>query len=258
MERLVKARSDFRLAREAFSPLAAHLVPDMVLLGYAIEIDENIHAAELLLTNGFGHRAFPNVRAAYEAAQLAILLVTDNDYDLAGARAWLYHHHKDAGYVKMHGPTVMQGEDDMTPEQWLEAATREIADTWEDFSPGKRDVVAKASDILRRQRSKPDNWAGVSVASELAKRMEALAKRGGHQAREGVAKVYSAGYAALNRDTHPRTRFKPCTITGTINGAVSFVEEKLDIDRACNTVIAIAAGSLNHGVVAFNIRASVM
>src|SRR5688500_12158683 len=96
---LPEVRARYEDLRAAFEPTSEHFVPDIVLLGFLNEIEENVRAVEILADSVVPHRAFPNARAAFEGAQRALLLTTADDYDLAGGKAWLYYLRRDKEYM---------------------------------------------------------------------------------------------------------------------------------------------------------------
>lgn len=87
---LAEARDRYEAARNRFFVSPDHLVPDIALLGFLRDIEESVQTVEVVAGSDLPQRAFPNARAPYEAAQRGLLLVTAEDYDLDGAKAWVY------------------------------------------------------------------------------------------------------------------------------------------------------------------------
>jgi hypothetical protein len=236
-----------------------HLIPDMVLMGFVSEVVESAHAVIALLAANLGHRAFPNARTAFEAMQQLLLLVTDADYDLAGAKAWIFFSRRDFALLDSHGDSADLPTD---PEEYpdkkgLDLALAEITKIWDRYSPGKGRMIAQAAEILAAQPRRPDNWAGVPIAPELQRRFLALASRMGTTPLvSDHARTYNATYSILTRESHPRTRFQPDRMMGHVNGPITFEYEPKEAEAADN-VTAIAAGAIAQTVVAMRIRSSI-
>lgn len=92
---LARAITGLKAAQAGFRPHAVFFVPDLVLLGYLREAEENASAVLALAESDVPHRAFPNARAVFEAAQLALVLTTHPDYRYAGALAWVHNLRRD-------------------------------------------------------------------------------------------------------------------------------------------------------------------
>lgn len=162
----------FRRTSALLAPTAAHLIPDIVLQGFLNDLHENAEAAAEIAKGPRPHRAFPNARSAFETMQLSLLLVTSNDYDRDGARAWVYYLKKDREFTNLHDDAeLVMG---FSPDERFNAAVAEMAETWDDFAPGKGALIREAVAIVEKQPRRPDNWAGVPVAPTLASRFEEL------------------------------------------------------------------------------------
>ena len=252
-----EARQRYQVVRSRFAAAASHLVPDIVLLGFLNEIEENVSAVELIAASGIPHRAFPNARTAFEAGQQALLLVTAPDYDAAGATAWAYHLIRDRKY--MAAPRSGQTTDraNVEPEEWFESALTEMEQTWNDFAPGRGALLRDAAtEIQSRRRGGPENWTGLPVAPTLRDRMLTLAERHGKKGRSDAADILNAGYGALSRESHPRTRFQPTRITRDSSGGISFEIPTRDLEADRETVLISAASSLAAATLGVAIRCS--
>lgn len=243
----------------AFQASGSHLIPDMVLMGFVSEVVESARAVSTLLSANLGHRAFPNARTAFEAMQQLLLLVTDENYDLAGAKAWVFFSRRDFALLTDFGNSA---DLPLAPEEFpeksgLDLAIAEITKLWNDYSPGKGQLIIKAAEILATQPKRPANWAGVSIAPELERRFLALTREKGISTSEPEhARIYNATYSILSRESHPRTRFQPDRISGRINGPITFEYDPNESDAARN-VAAITAGAVAQSVTAMLIRRSI-
>jgi hypothetical protein len=237
-----------------FAPTRPHLVPDIALLGFLKDVEENSRAVLLFADTPLRHRAYPSARAAFEAAQLALLLVTDSEYDLAGARAWIYYLRRDRDFASQprDGDAVtIQG---LTPNAWFREAVDEIAEMWESFSPRKGQLIAEAERLVMQQPKRPDNWAGVPIARTLSDRMSALAQRTDRPISADAAKAYNNAYAALTRQSHPRTQLRPEEIRSTAGQEVSVRFEVPDFDEQYENAVSLTAGAVLHALAALRAR----
>lgn len=249
--RLVEAIAELRTRRSAFRAHASHLVPDLVLLGFVKHLADQADCVLTLTRNGQALSSFPNARAAFEAGQHALLLVTADDYDLAGARAWVYYARSDFNAVdeseERYGQLPVEDEADRAT---LERALAEMGSVWEDFSPDKGSLIKDAEALIPTTRQRPDNWAGVPIALELQRRVVKLtAQIPGASRFEDIAGMYNGTYAMLSREAHPRNTVKPDWIKGRPNGPVEFVMPADDPRDETNPVL-ITVGAVMHGVVA--------
>src|SRR4051812_25070197 len=77
--------------KKYFHYTPASILGDCVLISYINEVSNSASITELLVQTPMPHKAFPIARAAFEAVQLATLLVTQEDYVTMGTAAWLYY-----------------------------------------------------------------------------------------------------------------------------------------------------------------------
>jgi hypothetical protein len=244
----------FSLARSAFAPSAMHLVPDIALLGFLNDIEENARAVDVLSSSHLPHRAFPNARAAYEAAQQALLLSSSDDYDLAGARAWVYYLRRDFLFASLPRPSHVGDAARRSAEAWYEGAFAEMKDLWETLAPGRGETLERARVAVEAHKGRPDNWAGVPIAPALAARLEALRKLRGKPPNVGTAQIYNAAYSALSRESHPRMRVQPQRVTRSPDGSVELVLPERERDQDATTVRESAASALITGRIAVAYR----
>jgi hypothetical protein len=150
---LSEARSSLRYQPET-------LYADIALSGLTFDVIESISAVRVLANTQFPHKAYPTARTAFEAAQQAMVLVTHENYALAGARALIYFYKKDSRWLassKPDGSGVKSKED---AEQWFRNKIGQMAATWEDISPGKGQIIFEADKLLTQEegKKKADNW----------------------------------------------------------------------------------------------------
>jgi hypothetical protein len=196
-------------------------------------------------------------RAAFEAAQGLLLLVSAQDFDYAGALAYVYGLKKDHDIAQAHAADLAGKPAEEGGPGWLEKAIEEVQDTWDDLSPGKGPLVRRAAaELAGRWNKKPDNWAGVHPGKELNHRLPLV----GFTTPPGapnITTILGNAYRALNRDTHPRTVVRPLAIQRTADGALHTDLESRDLAFLAGAAATIAAAALNLGVLAISVRASI-
>ena len=257
-DRIDLALAPFEAALPRLPASATHLVPDLVLRSYLHDLHENAQVVRLLLRSELGYRAFPNARSCFEAAQLAALLASDPDYDLAGAKAWVYAHRKDLALAKRaeQDGLVEEPPKSMSAVEYFENRFREMEHTWNDFAPGRGALLAEASKLLKGQPRRPDNWSGLDIASTLEQRLDRRPNPHGSQFPiTRPSALFRTVYALLNRETHPHSaRLEPDRIRGHQGGPVVFEFPGKDRTEQAQLADLLAAGSVNLGMVAFSLR----
>lgn len=249
-----------RRASELFVPDGRFAVADLVLSSFIHEIEMNARAVDLLAKSPFPDRCAPNARAAFEAAQNALLLVSSDDYAYAGALAWVYFLRKDDGTIENFESVYGQ----LTPEekqapdggQWtFDKALNEIEDTSKQFGPGNAGLLLRAQTEIIGRRNGPDNWSGLNVAKALATQVPPFAPK---ELAERLANAdrWRVGYSYLCRDTHTRTRLRPKWVRGKVNGPIAFEFEPVDAAATADTLVKMTAASIQFGVAALQIRHS--
>jgi hypothetical protein len=229
----------------------------MALLAFIQDVKENADAVQVLAASSARHRAFPSARSAFEAAQHALLLASDAEYDSAGARAWVYHRRKDQELHRQANGTIpREADSDLTPEEFFSRAKEEMSRIWNDFSPSKGDLIEAADQALAKQARKPDNWTGVNVASELEQRLRRIGVVStGQPQQEDPARLLRAVYSLLSRESHPRsTRLEPKNVRGEKDGPVTFEFDDFDLDSEAELAMTITAGAVNLAVTAVALR----
>ena len=87
----------------------------------------------------------------------------------------------------------------------------EMQSTWNDFSPGKGQLLEQASALLDRKARRPDNWAGLNIPDELERRLGAIPNPAAIKLPPVQASaLLRSAYAQLGREAHPHSsRLEP-------------------------------------------------
>ena len=247
-------------ARELFVPDGRFAVADLVLSSFTYEIEMNGRAVDLLAQSPFPDRCAPNARAAFEAAQNALLLVSSDNYAYAGALAWVYFLRKDDGIIEkfesVYGQLTPQEKQAPGGDEWtFDKALNEIEDTSKQFGPGNAGLLLRAQAEIVGRRHGPDNWSGLNVAKALAAQVPPFAPKELVE-RLANAERWRVGYSYLCRDTHTRTRLRPKWVRGKVNGPITFEFEPVDAAAIADTLVKMTAASIQFGVAALQIRYS--
>lgn len=201
-QELETALEELRRAMSETGVSSDHLVPDLVAIGLAREVYENASAALCVSRSEVSRPLYPNARAAFEAAQDLVLLIVQEDYDEAGARAAATEilDRETSRELVQEVTTAMGGNDDIAPQD-TNAHVEDIAGTWDKYARGKGDLVRDAVPRLRKLRKKGKyHWSGLSrskIHKTLGAEMDALA---------GTSELYRSMYNLLSFETHPSPR----------------------------------------------------
>lgn len=233
-----------------------HFTGDLTLRGFLLGAWSGARAAlHLVSASEFGFAAFPNVRSAFEAAQDAMLLVTESDYNKAGARARVFERLEYADLkVEMHDAFGTANAPE--PSRDYAEAVRDIkayAAKWDADCPGRGSLLLEALNDLQAQfegaktgKRHPGHWAGLSrrrIAIEISKRVDDPA----------FAKGMIAAYAHLSRNSHPRVRLDTWERYVGSDGAKRFRGS----GRSLRIALGVAAVATHMAVRAFDhIKAS--
>lgn len=239
-----------------FRPEADHLVPDLALIAFLDEVQGNAATVLLVTKSKAPGRPFPNARAAFEAAQQAMLLASDPDYDLAGAKAWVYYKQRDL-HLQTDAEALFQRPDDVPAEEFYRGALQEMADTWEMYSPGKGGLIDEAEKALKLQAvRRPDSWAGVNPAHELDQRLRDLAAfKGLPLSVPDPTSAFRVTYGVLCRQTHPRTTgLEPTQIRGEPGGIVAFEFDPDDGPDINEVATEMTSGAVKFAMAALSWR----
>lgn len=249
---LVSAVDRLRRIEAGYRIHARYLVSDLVMLGYIQEALEHAIAVGVLSASPVPHRAIPNARSVFEAAQYALLLATHADYAYAGALAWVFHLRKDH---KLQDDLEALGHSSGLDEpRGLELAMGEMASTWDDFEPGSGQILRQAQNELELRKRTADNWLGQNAALALERQLAAYSAASGKNLPLPKAGTFKASYAALCRLTHPHTSVRPREIRGKPRGPLSIVAEARQLDDVSEMALAYAASAVNYVCLAVAIR----
>jgi hypothetical protein len=207
-----------------------HFAADLTLYGFLLQAWENGTAVVHLVTHtNLSTASFPNTRACFEAGEDALYLVTEGDYDSAGARARVYERLEQAELRDEMNAAF--NDDPINVEKTgfpiAEATIEADAARWDEDCPGKgqslRDALAYLQpkfDAARHGTGKhPANWTEKSrrgMAKELEKRV----------GEEGFGTRLIATYAHLSRNSHPRLRLENWQKITTAEGGMEYVRRE--------------------------------
>jgi hypothetical protein len=246
--------SAYDQAIDGFAPSAPHFVTDLVILGYVSELRQNAVAVAHLVEQKPPLHALPSARAAFEAVQSLLQVVTAHDIDYAGALAYVYGLKKDNDITEAHADWLRGVPPEKGGVGWFSPAMEEIERTWETLAPGKGALIQRAlQELSSRWGRKPDNWEGVSPAVVLPTRLQ----NKGFVTAPGSPNpqsLFRSVYQVLNRDTHPRTVVRPVSISRAPDGSISTELEDRDSVAVGDNAAIVAAGTLNLGIIAVRLR----
>lgn len=252
MDLMESALENFRHHVGQFRPHARYLVADLMLLGFAADIEENAEALHTLIEAGEPRRVFPLARSVFEASQMALLLATHPAYDYAGVLAWIFYLRKDH---RLHDEMIQDVPDVKREDVHnLQQAVEEIRTLYEEFSPGGGALVDQALQELESRRRSADNWLGRNVASALESQWAEAAKAAGIDAPPQSATIQRNVYAMLSRGAHPHSRVRPSQIRGVADGEVFFEFEERDMIGDTQLAVSVASSAVKGGAIAFAIR----
>lgn len=251
--------------RDNFAYCPETLLADMVLMAFVNDVLESNAAAMAILAAGQEenavanpHRAFSSIRTAFEAAQQATVLVTQDDYRLAGTKAWIYYCRRDQKWLaqaKPEGSGITSLED---AENWFEEKIKSITDIWEQVSPGKANVVRQARLDLEKQPRKPDNWLGKDMALAQDDAYKKFASLHNVAIDQSMSSTNRAIYSSMSREIHTGLRIDSSyQVTNDANGLkVTFPPR----DNSINTkkVIRGAELAVDEMLMALEYRAHIL
>ncbi len=190
-------------AIDGFRPRDEHLLADVMLFGYCRDAADALRALLILSPSDATRSAYLPARAAFEAAQDALLLIADPDrFDANGALAYaielvetqeLQDRWIAAGKDWEVPPPV---EDFHTPEQIVEEEVRAIDAVAPGMGAHLNQAFAEAREPGRAKR----HWSGRS-RKQISEQIQELLG-----AKAGVASTADAFYGMLSVQSHPRLR----------------------------------------------------
>jgi hypothetical protein len=193
--------------RDHFLCQPKNLLADMVLLAFMNDVLESVQAGMgVLQLETIPHRAFPCIRTAFEAAQQALVLVTQEDYAFVGAKAWVYYCRRDKKWLALAKPEGSGIQSKQDAENWFEAKLQDIANLWDSVSNGQGKLVAQALIELEKQPRRPDNWLGKDLALAQDEAYRKIASLRKIQIDQSMSTTNRSIYGSLSRDTHTGLR----------------------------------------------------
>ena len=254
---LEKAIKELQIAQANLKYLPDTLVADIVLMGLTSEVIENALVVDLLAQTPIPHRAFSNARTAFEAAQQATVLATNEDYSLAGARAWIYFRRKDRDWLKLAKPDDSGITTPDDAEKWFQKQITKMADIWNSIAPGNGQTLFKAKEILDSQPRRPDNWLGKNMAhlqvDAYAKFADMLGGTMGNDSNDSV-EINRSIYSMLSREAHAGIRFDPVHIMKNKDNSLDVYYEPRDKELNSRSVSVSAAISAHEAMMALVYR----
>jgi hypothetical protein len=189
-----------------------HLPADLSLYGFLLQAWENGGAVLHLVANtAFTTAAFPNTRACFEAGEDALYLITESNYDRAGARARVYERLEQGELRDEMDAAFSEGTSAPTGDGFAKSAETVEADAahLDREDPGKGQLLREALNYFRPKFEAARRGIGRHPGSWTEKSRRAMAreleKRIGDQ---GFGARLIATYAHLSRNSHPRLRLE--------------------------------------------------
>lgn len=195
---------------ESFRIRNEHYAGDLCLRGFARHVWENASAVLHLAKEApFAAAIWACGRAAFEAGQDALLLAAASDYELFGARAFVFERLQIADNNRQMILSTCHAEPKDPPYLRAKQDIEEEALKWDQLSPGKGKYLRDAMqywrpkfEAARSGKHHPRHWSELS-RKRIAK---TLADRGSEASvAEALGSDYGL-YAILSRYAHPRAR----------------------------------------------------
>jgi hypothetical protein len=211
MSHLLKDNLKLMHERDNFLCQPKTLLADIVLLSYINDVLESVQAAMgIIALETIPHRAFALVRTSFEAAQQGMVLVTQDNYALIGAKAWVYYCNRDKEWLLKAKPDGSGINNNNDANVWFENKLQDIAKLWDSYSAGQGKLVEQARVELkhaelekqRHQRHKPDNWLGENMLHAQDEAYRKIASRLNIPFDKGLSDINRNIYGALSRSTH--------------------------------------------------------
>lgn len=179
-----------------------HLIPDIVLCNYSIDVHEQASATQLLATSPVPRTSYSNARVALEAAiNMHILVAEPRAYDVHGSRAraaeLLEQHDLASRCARADGAafTPFAGAADCP-----EAIAHADADEWEAQSPGRGSVMRRAFADIKAANNQRKHWSGLSWKDMLGRVGSSI---GNSSYSMSLDAFY--GYSSVQTHSRPRT-----------------------------------------------------
>ncbi|MBI4165708.1 MAG: hypothetical protein HY508_08255 [Acidobacteria bacterium] len=178
------------------------------MLALGTDVFECAVAVQDTAGSALPHKGYANARLAFEGAQNLLVLATHEEYEAAGALAWVYFESKDANWRASAEERKNPAGPHLTEGQWLEQRISQIANVWDSNAKGKGRLLLDALARVRGERKKrPDNWLHENMAARQHRAYTVFALSGAGRSLAATAELNEQTYHALCRVTHARPRF---------------------------------------------------
>ena len=248
MHKVAAYLEELRGAIWAFPYAPSTLVPDITLVGFGVDVLESAAAAMELAETDLPHRGFPNARAAFESAQQVLLLSTDENYELAGARAWVHYVRRDANLLADACTESSGIKSDADADRWYRHKVHKMAAIWNSISPGQGRFMLEADRILSPSDR---HWLGVNVPKEIQRRYELLARVLGNRVPSDSVDLNRSLYTALSRETHARWRLDAFAVSHQPGGTIQVHFQARNTDASRRSVLGTVESALFETILGF-------
>ena len=173
-------------------------------------------------------------------------------YESAGALAWVYFEAKDANWrAEVERKKARHG-GGPTAEQWLEARVDQMARFWSSVSNDRGALLREALAAVRRDRKKrPDNWLHENMSHRQHRAYALFAASSGKDLSAESAEINERMYQVLCRETHVRPRLDSFGfIHDRARETIQIDILPRNLDQARNAVVGGTEFSIWEGVAA--------
>jgi hypothetical protein len=192
---------------EVFTFRPKTLVPDLVLHALANDVFESGKAVKHTAESALPHKAYANVRLAFEGAQQVLVLATHEDYEVAGARAWVYFESKDAGWRAILERKRNAASIGIAADGWLDERVAQMSRAWDSIAEGQGTLLINALAQVRQDvKKRPDNWLHETLTRRQHRAYIVFAAKNSRSIPAETMEINQSMYMALCRETHARPR----------------------------------------------------
>ena len=252
---LAKALEELDSELQSFSSRPSTLVPDLVLFALATDVLERGRAVLHMADSALPHKAYSNARLAFDGAQQVLVFATHEDYEAAGAQAWVYFASKDAGW-RAQQQRKDQRLPDVAEDQWLDEHVAQMSRIWDSVAQGQGALLTEALLRVRQLRKKrPDNWLHEDLLPRQHRAYEILAASAHKRVLAETRAVNEMIYKVLCRETHARPRIESFRINhDPARGTVRFSLSPRNVEQARRAVTGGTELSVGETVAALRWR----
>jgi len=217
----------------------ATLVPDLVMIALATDVLESAIAAQHTVQSPLPHKAYANARLAFDGAQQLLVLSTHEEYEHAGALAWVYFESKDADWRTEFERQRVKGAETLSDEEWLDRRVKQMAAVWDSAAHGRGQLLLNALGAARQSaKKKPDNWLHENMAARQHRAYSLFAAQTGGKTAE-TEELNKNMYRVLCREAHARPRLDSFgVIHDRVRATVRIDILPRDLERARRVVAA--------------------